>query len=615
MKSQPGREKSLGRLIARLDQRLEKLQALDNRFSLVRLGVFFLGVIAVTIVSTLALSWLTWLTAGIASFAFFFSVALHRRLDRWRLKFSLWRAMRSDELSRLQLDWEHLTASPAWAHDPQQSGLAIDLDLTGPRSLHLLLDLAVSEEGSRRLAEWLCRGAPDLAQIHHRQALVQELAGMRRFRDRLLLNLQLVSREPLRGSDLMKWLTDEVPGTRLSVLLLVGSLLVGLNLVLFLLNTLGVLQAIWPLSVLVYIGFLSAYASRLRPFLESILVLDAELEKFTSLLTYLEKFSCDRASNLAQLCALFRQPGNLPSQRLRQIKWVTALVGMRSNVITWLLANLVLPWDFLCTFLAARLRSRAAVLFPAWLETWYQLECLCSLAAFADLHPEYAYPQVQSGLEPAFTALDLGHPLIPYEQRVCNDFTVQDLGDVALITGSNMAGKSTFIKTIGVNLCLAYSGGPVCASAFRCLPLRLHTCIRISDSIADGFSYFYAEVKCLKRLLDALHEDQDLPVLYLIDEIFRGTNNRERLLGSRAYTQALFGANGLGLIATHDLELAKLAEQSQRLWNYHFRDFIQDGRLVFDYKIRTGPSPTTNALKIMRLEGLPTPPEAAQEVD
>jgi DNA mismatch repair ATPase MutS len=168
-----------------------------------------------------------------------------------------------------------------------------------------------------------------------------------------------------------------------------------------------------------------------------------------------------------------------------------------------------------------------------------------------------------------------------------------------------MAGKSTFIKTVGTNLCLGYAGAPVCAERWLSVPFRLHTCIRITDSIVDGFSYFYAEVKCLKALLNALESDDPLPLLYLIDEIFRGTNNRERLLGSRAFIRALVGKEGIGLLATHDLELAGLADRYAQLQNYHFKDAVADGRLVFDYRIHPGPSPTTNALRIMQMEGLP----------
>jgi DNA mismatch repair ATPase MutS len=158
---------------------------------------------------------------------------------------------------------------------------------------------------------------------------------------------------------------------------------------------------------------------------------------------------------------------------------------------------------------------------------------------------------------------------------------------------------------VGVALCLAAAGGPVNALRFRAASLRLYTCIRISDSVTDGFSYFYAEVKRLKGLLEALKALDDRPLFYLIDEIFRGTNNRERLIGSRAYVKALIGAHGLGLLATHDLELAGLAEHTPQAANFHFRDEVSAGKLVFDYQIRPGPCPTTNALKIMEMEGLP----------
>ncbi|HVO41264.1 MAG TPA: hypothetical protein VMT34_01515, partial [Aggregatilineales bacterium] len=148
-------------------------------------------------------------------------------------------------------------------------------------------------------------------------------------------------------------------------------------------------------------------------------------------------------------------------------------------------------------------------------------------------------------------------------------------------------------------------GGPVCAADLSVGLFRLFTCIRVSDSLADGFSYFYAEVQRLKALLNALEEPGARPLFFLIDEIFRGTNNQERLIGSRAYLRALVGRNGLGVISTHDLELIRLADETPLIINRHFREDVIDDRLVFDYKLRPGPSPTTNALKIMALAGLP----------
>jgi DNA mismatch repair ATPase MutS len=204
-----------------------------------------------------------------------------------------------------------------------------------------------------------------------------------------------------------------------------------------------------------------------------------------------------------------------------------------------------------------------------------------------------------------FSGKDLGHPLIPDEKKVTNDFTINELGEVIIITGSNMAGKSTFLRILGVNLCLAYAGGPVNASMLQTSLFRLFTCIRVADSVIDGYSYFYAEVKRLRALLDALAEPDQLPVFFLVDEIFRGTNNRERLIGGRSYIRALVGNNCIGAISTHDLELVKLAEIVPQIKNHHFREEVIDGRLVFDYVLRPGPCPTTNALKIMQMEGLP----------
>jgi DNA mismatch repair ATPase MutS len=217
---------------------------------------------------------------------------------------------------------------------------------------------------------------------------------------------------------------------------------------------------------------------------------------------------------------------------------------------------------------------------------------------------------VESDSERAFVADGLGHPLIPAGRKVCNDFALEAPGHIVIITGSNMAGKSSFLRAVGVNLCLAYAGGPVNAGRLACLPLRVFTSIRVSDSVTDGFSYFYAEVRRLRALLDALDEDDERPVCFLIDEIFRGTNNRERLIGSRAYIRALAGRRGLGVIATHDLELVRLADALPGLRNQHFRDAVIDGRMVFDYRLRPGPCPTTNALKIMHMEGLPVEPDA-----
>jgi len=190
-------------------------------------------------------------------------------------------------------------------------------------------------------------------------------------------------------------------------------------------------------------------------------------------------------------------------------------------------------------------------------------------------------------------------------QKVVNDFSIHKRGEIDIITGSNMSGKSTFLRTLGINLCLAYAGGPVNASLFQTSLFRIFTCIRINDSVTEGYSYFYAEVKRLRKLLTEVESDNNMPLFFLIDEIFKGTNNRERRIGSESYISALVGKKCIGLISTHDLELVTLEEILPDIRNYHFKEDVLDGQMVFDYKLREGPCPTTNALKIMQMEGLP----------
>jgi DNA mismatch repair ATPase MutS len=287
--------------------------------------------------------------------------------------------------------------------------------------------------------------------------------------------------------------------------------------------------------------------------------------------------------------------------------------AQRANIFG-LALNLLVPWDLYVAYRFNRCKQDVKSRLPAWIDTWYELEALNALANFGYLQPDASFPEIWAASDtasaPVLRAEALGHPLLPDEVRVCNDLTLPRLGEVVMITGSNMSGKSTFLRTLGMNLCLAYAGAPVCAAALQCGVLRVFTCINVSDSVTDGISYFYAEVKRLKALLQALSTAVDTPLLFLIDEIFRGTNNRERLIGSQSYIEALSGGHGVGLVSTHDLELVTLAESMPTIHNYHFRETIVDGRMAFDFELRPGPCPTTNALTIMQLEGLPVPSPA-----
>ena len=611
------------RHIQRLERKMVRCEAISRRYAWIRLAVFLAGGAATWSAATLFGAMAGWSTFIAAAILFTGIEILHRRVDDWAKSFRIWQTIYKEQAARLALDWEHIP-HPADVSEPANSALALDLDLTGPRSLHALLDTTISRQGSHLLAGWLTTGTPEPQKIAARQAVVGELAGLARFRNRLRLKFRLLSREPLDSDKLLGWLQTAYPEKKLRQVLLWATILVVANITLFLLFAFGRLPPIWILSTLVYAGAYFSSQSMVGEFLAAVIRLNGELAKFQPLLRYLEGFQYGDRKALKQQCALFLVKANRPSERLRQVQFVTVLAGLRMNPVMGLLLNVLTPWDFWVAWLAARQRQRVAAILPTWLEAFHELEALIALGEFAALHPEYAFPQIipigehslnaneiepgksEQKPEPVFSARQLGHPLLPADRKVCNDLQIEALGALLIITGSNMAGKSTFIRTVGVNLCLAYAGGPVDAAALQTAPFRLYTCIRISDSLGDGFSYFYAEVKRLKGLLDSLRPNPSgLPLLYLVDEIFRGTNNRERLIGSRAYVKALIGAAGVGLIATHHLDLAQLAGNHPQARNLHFRDEVAGGKLTFDYRLRPGPSPTTNALKIMEIEGLP----------
>ncbi len=601
------RQKAIQNQIKRIERRLAHFQSLSKKFSWYRLLIFLIGVVAVFITALWVSEALSWMLLALFFIVFNIIAFFHRRLERGIRRHQIYSEIIKNHLARMNLDWDRIP-DPNLNLPCSDLPFEIDLDITGKRSLHQLIDISVSKEGSQQLADWLLQKEPDFERIEKHQRIIRELIPLARFRNKLLLNFHLVSQAQLEGRKLLTWLQGESLSSKITRQLFISIGFIFINIGLFLWQQLGGNRPYWILSLLAYLLFYLNNHKLLQQFFETIFHLDDELAKFRQILKYLETYPYGEKKYLKQLCEPFLVKDKLPSRQLRKVKLATTAIGLRMNPILGIILNILLPWDFLFAARILRYRNEVGKLLPQWLKIWAELEAMISLAIFGYLNPEFNFPEIvtdQKGNGAILEAKNLGHPLIPFEQKVCNDFSLNRSGEIFIITGSNMSGKSTFLKTIGVNLCLAYAGSVVNASRFHSILFRIFTSIKINDSIVDGFSFFYAEVKRLRGLLDALHQHHPFPLFFLIDEIFKGTNNRERLIGSRSYLQALVGGNGAGLIATHDLELIKLADQFGEISNYHFREEVQNGKMVFDYKLHPGPCPTTNALKIMKMEGLP----------
>ncbi len=606
----------LERRIARLERRAEALNQISRKYWNARRIIFICGVLLALAFCNFAGRTTAWFVAAILVVLFSIVTVFHNKVRDSLTRNSLLIEIKKVQIARIHLDWERIppadtTTTPVTGHP-----FETDLDITGDRSLHRLLDCAVTREGSERLKSWLLNLRPDAQGVAHRQSLVQELKQHSVFRDKLQL-LSAVARgetgpAPPRSrrsnlwnsSILVDWIARGERKSPLIPTLVLLFLLSALNIACIVLASLGVIRQIWPLTFLIYMGAMYLRQARIATAWGELIELERALTHFQVVFRYLESRCYDNTPGLASVCSSFVEKTKRPSVEIRRLGRLAAALGIRTNPILWLLVHLVVPWDFFFTYRLELVKAEIAHQLPLWLDAWYELEALNSLANFAYLNPDYAFPTITPGTG-RFAARSLGHPLLRREAKVCNDFARSHDQRIVILTGSNMAGKSTFLRTIGVNLCLAYAGAPVNADRLDTSLFRLFTCIKVSDSVQDGLSYFYAEVKRLQALRAAATAKDELPVLFLIDEIFRGTNSRERLIGSRSYIRAMSLTMAMGLVATHDLELVKLADEIEGVANFHFREEVYDGRMVFDYRLRPGPCPTTNALTIMRLEGLP----------
>jgi DNA mismatch repair ATPase MutS len=269
-------------------------------------------------------------------------------------------------------------------------------------------------------------------------------------------------------------------------------------------------------------------------------------------------------------------------------------------------------WDVHVLRSLERWQHAAGTEVRGWLEAVGEFEAIASLATLAHDHPDWTYPQLRAD-ERVYRATALGHPLLRDDVRVCNDVVVGPPGSFLLVTGSNMSGKSTLLRALGVNAVLAQAGAPVCARELSMPPLDVHTSIRVQDSLARGVSYFMAELERLKQIVDAADEAAragDAMQLFLLDEILHGTNTAERRIAARRVIRHLVDTGGLGAVTTHDLELAEEPLLAPSAHLVHFRETFreeenEESHLTFDYRLREGLATSTNALILMKLVGLP----------
>lgn len=596
----------LTKSIRLIQYHLAKVNSITKKIGWLRLTLFLGGLILFFLLYFLSFKIFAVILTSVLFILFLLVSNIQSKFIYRALYIKRWLEIKESFLARATLDWKKLYTFTEF-HQFSDRELESDLDLTGDRSIHQLIDLCKSTEGKYLLRRMLVEPPKDINEVWQRQKLVKELTSISHFRNKFLLINHLSSKNEFKTTALLEWLKSKSKRSLVQSKYFILALLALLNLAFigycFLINY----SQLWLISTSIY---LMAYFFNQRIIKSSAAdaeFLNEEFKKIVGPIELVERYNFRKGSELERLTIPLKAKGKNPGTELKRISLVLELLSLRANPYLWFLVVMIWPIDYLLALMVEKSKERISEHLPEWLDILHQLEAYISIATFGYLNPDYKFPQIVESTDNKIeiTADELGHPLIEHAHRVRNNFSLSGSGSIQIITGSNMSGKSTFLRTLGVNLCLAYAGAPVDAQLFKISFCELFTCIKVSDSVIDGISYFYAEVKRLRKLLDLLEEEINLPVLFLIDEIFKGTNNLERHTGSAALINFLLKKNGSGLVSTHDLELIKLADDSTKIQNFHFREEISDGKMIFDYKLRPGPCPTTNALKIMEINGLP----------
>lgn len=492
--------------------------------------------------------------------------------------------------------------------------LSDDLDLFGKASIFQRISVAHTRYGRTALGRALL-AEPDAEQIARRQAAVEALAPELELRQRIEALASALTRgkgskggttvaSALDPEPLLKWAESSPMLLKKPLVIWSARLLAIVNVSLLGAAWVGVLPATYLApSLLLSLVVLSSARAEARAAFEAVATREGALSGYDELLEAIETSKAD-AALLDELRARLRQGDATPSRAMGQLRTAVSYFELRYQGLIYPFANLFLLWDVHCTVKLERWQARFGRGARDWFAVLGEVEGLSSLAGLAFDEPGFCFPKLVP--EARFAAIGVAHPLIPAHVRVGNDVALPGPGSALLVTGSNMSGKSTLLRSLGVAYALACAGGPVCATQLELGSLRLATSLRIRDSLEEGVSHFYAELHKLKAVLDATLEPT--PVFFLLDEILHGTNSRERQIGARWIMAQLLQRGALGAVSTHDMELCRLTpELMSRVELVHLREDVKGSEMTFDYRLRQGPVSEGNALRLMRRIGLEVP--------
>ncbi len=476
-----------------------------------------------------------------------------------------------------------------------------DLDIFGRASLYQYINRTTSEQGNTVMAGWLTQPA-SVPLLQQRQEAAKELTAQTNWRQQLQAYGNADAITNATEEKISHWLSEENKFIHKPLWKILRIALPAISLTVLGLYITGIIGSnrFFPGAILLMILAFSI-SKKVIPAHLKLSKISPQLEILSNSIAWIEKTTFI-SLYLRQIKNVFDHHPDKASHKIKGLTRILERLDLRLNFVVFIPLNTFLFWDLQQVFALEKWKENNKQDIDHWFNGLADMEAVSSIATLHFNHPSWVFPAI-SNEEAVFESENLGHPLIPAEKRVNNSFSTKGVNQLNLITGSNMAGKSTFLRSIGVNMVLAMMGAPVCAIRLTLSPMKVMSSMRISDNLEESTSTFYAELKKLKEIIEAVNRNEK--VFLLLDEILRGTNSADRHSGSSALIKQLIHHKAAGVLATHDLELAKLSEKYPgNIENYHFDVQVANDELYFDYKLKRGICQSMNASILMKKIGI-----------
>jgi DNA mismatch repair ATPase MutS len=542
--------------------------------------------------------WLTVLPSLFFLVLFFFLVKKNVQLEKQKKKIEALKKITENELLALEHQFSHFEGGKEFLNPDHFN--SYDLDLFGEDSVFQFINRTSTLSGKQRLAEWLKSPPLDKTEIEQRQEAVRELSSIPNWRLHFLANGHLFKETPELNEEIKRWSETKLNLNRPAAIR-ASVIAIPLLTILTAIPAFMGISNLW-IVLMVFIQWAILWFSRKRiaQYYEFFGRKSELLGKYMQLLEFIEEREF-KAPFLLDLQKKVRKPDKA-SHIFRQLKKLVGQFEYRQNLIIAMVLNSLFLWDLRCVYKLWNWHRQNRQKLAAWLDVIAETDAFISLANLAFNHPEFVYPKIHDG---GFTlqAKQLGHPLLAEGKRVNNDFSLNGWGKAVIVTGANMAGKSTFLRTVGVNLILGRMGAPVCAEELVFSPVKVYTNMRTTDNLLKDESYFFAELKRIKTVLDRLENGEKIFVI--LDEMLKGTNSVDKLNGSRELIRKLLELKAVALIATHDLKISEMEEEyPQMVFNKCFEIKLENDEMVFDYLLTDGVTKTMNATFLMKKMGI-----------